>query len=110
MAKHERLNTSPDIERIKQQHRALAVLRFLEREPGSRSNDQVITARLDSIGLVGSRAQLTGCLDRLEASGLTVQHTVESLIVVELTAKGEEVAQGRCEFEGVLRPSVNCPY
>lgn len=107
---HERSNEPSEIERIKQQHRALAVLRFLEREPGSRSNDQIITARLDSIGLVGSREQLLGCLDRLEANGLTVQHTMEKLVVVELTAKGEEVAQGRCEIEGVLRPSVDCPY
>lgn len=108
MDKHS--NNCPDFEQTKQQHRALAVLRFLHRQPGSMSNDRVISAYLDSIGLISPSEELVGCLDRLEANGLAAQRNVEKLIVVELSAKGEEVAQGRCAAEGVLRPSIDCPY
>lgn len=103
-------NEIPDIERTKQQHRALAILRFLTREQGSISNELIISARLDAIGLVSTREQLTDCLNQLEANGLTAQSAVEKLVVVTLTIKGEEVAQGRSEIEGVIKPSIDCPY
>ena len=103
-------NEISDIERTKQHHRALVILRFLAREPSVTSNDRIVSAYLDSIGLVGSREDLIGSLDQLETNGLVVQRTMEGLVVVELTAKGEEVSQGRCEVEGVLKPSVDCPY
>lgn len=105
-----RSNELPYIERIKQQHRALAILRLLGRQPGSMSNICIISAYLDRIGLVSTREGLLDCLDQLEANGLIIRRAVEKLIVVELTTKGEEVAQGRCEVEGVLRPPIECPY
>jgi len=107
---NKRSNELSNIEWIKQPHRALAVLRLMARQPGTVSNDRVISDYLDSVGLVSTREELVGCLDRLEANELITRRDVEKLIVVELTLKGEEVAQGHGEAEGVLRPSVDCPY
>lgn len=97
-------------EAIKRQHRALAILRFLERETSAQSNDHVISAILDEIGLVSSREQICTCINQLECNGLIIQREVSKLVVVELTAQGSEVAQGRIKVEGVLQPFPECGY
>ena len=98
------------LEQQKSEHRALALLRFLNREPGNISNECVINLLFEKIGLVCSRQQVLDDLERLEKLGLIRVSKTEGLVVVSLLAKGEEVAIGRVTVEGVLRPGVNCPY
>ena len=46
----------------------------------------------------------------LERGGLIEMSKVVTLVVVRLTAKGEEVGNGLVLAEGVLKPGVDCPY
>lgn len=103
-------NEIDPIEQHKSEHRALALLRFLNREPGNVSNECVINILFEKIGLVCSRQQVRDGLERLEKLGLIRTSKTEDLVVVSLLAKGEEVAIGRVTAEGVLRPGVDCPY
>lgn len=103
-------NRMNDIERLKSEHRVLALLRFLGRQPCAASNDAIIAALFDYVGLSCSRQELRACLDHAEATGLIAVRQVDSLLVVGLTARGEEVSLGKISVDGVLRPGVDCPY
>ena len=46
----------------------------------------------------------------LERGGLIEMSKVVTLVVVRLTAKGEEVGNGLVLAEGVLKPGVDCLY
>ena len=98
------------LDRHKLEHRALALLRFLDRQPGNKSNECIIVALFETIGLVCSRQQVRDDIERIEKLALVRSSNVENLLVVSLLAKGEEVANGRITIDGVLRPSVDCPY
>jgi hypothetical protein len=98
------------LERHKSEHRALALLRFLNRQPGNVSNECIINILFEKIGLVCSRQQVRDSLERYEKLGLIRTSKTEDLVVVSLVAKGEEVAKGHIPVEGVLRPGVDCPY
>lgn len=95
---------------LKSEHRALAVLRMLQREPSYMSNEEIVRSYFELVGLACSRDQTTACLAVLQRAGLIEVSTVERLTVIQLTAKGEEVAKGLVVVEGVLRPGVDCPY
>ena len=62
------------------------------------------------LGLACSRAQIRDCLGMLERGGLIEMSKVVTLVVVRLTAKGEEVGNGLVLAEGVLKPGVDCLY
>jgi hypothetical protein len=103
-------NEIDTLEQHKSEHRALALLRFLDRQPGNASNECIIGLLFERIGLVCSRQQVRDDLERVERLGLIRISKTEDLVVVSLLAKGEEVAKGRITAEGVLRPGVECPY
>jgi len=48
---HSGTNEIEPLEQRKSEHRALALLRFLDREPGNVSNESIITHLFDEIGL-----------------------------------------------------------
>lgn len=95
---------------LKSEHRALALLRMLQREPSYMSNESIVSAYFELVGLACSREQTTACLAALERTGLIETSTVEKLTVIRLTAKGEEVAKGLFVVEGVLKPGVDGSY
>lgn len=103
-------NRPSPLAELKSEHRALAVLRMLQREPSYMSNEEIVSAYFELVGLACSREQTTACLAVLERAGLIEASTVEKLTVIRLTAKGEEVAKGLVVVEGVLRPGVDNPY
>lgn len=103
-------NEIDTMEQHKTEHRALALLRFLDRQVGNVSNDCIINLLFEKIGLVCSRQDVRDVLERTEKLGLIRTSKVDDLVVVNLLAKGEEVAKGRTLTDGVLRPGVDCPY
>lgn len=103
-------NCPDPLAKLKSEHRALAVLRMLQREPSYMSNEEIVSSYFELVGLACSREQTTECLAVLERVGLIEASTVEKLTVIRLTAKGDEVAKGFVVVEGVLRPGVDRPY
>lgn len=92
------------------EHRALAILRILNRMPGYGANDRLLGDILRLMGLSGSQAEIASQLDELQVKGLVRLARFEKLITVDLTAKGAEAAEGLVAVEGVLRPLLECPY
>lgn len=103
-------NRPDSLEQHKSEHRALAVLRMLGREPSYASNEEIVGCYFANLGLAGPRVQVRDCLAALERAGLIEASMVEKLTVIRLTVKGDEVGKGLIVVEGVLRPSVDCPY
>lgn len=103
-------NTRPAIEQIKGEHRALAILRFLHREPSYGSNERIIAAYLDLLAIGGTGAEIRSALDALERLALIRAESRDGLTVVWLTQAGEDAALGRTAVEGVLRPAPEEPY
>ena len=102
-------NVAP-IEVIKEAHRALAVLRALERAPCYRMHELVLLDWLRVIALAATCDELTSTACLLEASGLVRLEQHDENRVLELTERGQDVALGRATAEGVLRPGPDCPY
>jgi len=98
------------LETVKNEHRALALLKLLQREPGYRLNDQIILGWFQRLALASIVADIRQCTEMLEAKGLIKIDLVDSLQVFELTNDGEDVALGRSVVEGVLRPRPESPY
>lgn len=110
MPMSEHANTVDELDRIKAEHRALAILRALDRSPGYTLNNEVLLNWLRAIALVSTRAELSETINSLERLGLVKTETVEDLIVLELCELGQDVALGRTSVEGVLRPGPECSY
>ncbi|MEC7795262.1 MAG: ArsR family transcriptional regulator [Pseudomonadota bacterium] len=102
-------NVAP-IEAIKETHRALAVLRALERAPCYRLNELVLLDLLRVIALAATRDELNSTARSLETFGLVRLGQYDDNRVFELTEHGQDVALGRATAEGVLRPGPDCPY
>lgn len=98
------------MEQRKSEHRALALLRFLDRQPGNVSNELIVTDLFEKIGLACPQQQVRDALEQIEKLGLIQTSRVGDLIVMILLAKGEEVANGLVIVDGILRPGVQCPY
>lgn len=103
-------NRPDPLAELKSEHRALALVRMLQREPSYMSNEEIVSSYFELVGLACSHEQTTACLAVLERGGLIEASTVEKLTVIRLTAKGVEVAKGLVVVEGVLRPGVDGPY
>jgi hypothetical protein len=103
-------NEPADMQRIRDEHQALEILRLLL-DPvfNGMSNDHIIGPCLDRFALGGSREQIRQALSRLDALGLMQTNTFESFgetyVTVRLTDAGERVALGEDVAEGVARPS-----
>jgi hypothetical protein len=106
----EHANTVDELDRIKAEHRALAILRTLDRSPGYRLNSAVLLNWMRAIALVSTRAELGETINNLERLGLVKTMTVDDLIVLELCELGQDVALGRTIVEEVLRPGPECSY
>lgn len=103
-------NHDESMRTIRREHRALAILRALQRESGYQSNDRILLDYLNGLAVGGTAIDIRVSLDDLERIGLLKIKEVESVRVVELTQRGEEVALGQVIMEGVLRPGPECPY
>jgi DNA-binding HxlR family transcriptional regulator len=103
-------NAPNQLESLSSEHRALALLRLLFRVPTYRSNELFLSDWLSAIGLACSSSQLKRQLCELEESGLLETTDVEGNLIVKLSDKGADVAEGKQVVLGVLRPTPDCPY
>jgi DNA-binding IclR family transcriptional regulator len=103
-------NALPFILGIKGEHRALAILRLLDREPSYRSNERIIGAWLEHLALGGPADEIRRQLEMLAQIGTVRLDNAEGLLVATLTELGSDAANGRQIIEGVLRPSPDERY
>lgn len=75
------------MEQHKSEHRALALLRFLDRQSGNVSNECIIILMFDKIGLTCSRQEVRDGLERIEKLGLIQISKIDGLVVVNLSPR-----------------------
>ena len=102
-------NRSP-LEAVQEEHRLLALLRALLRLPGYAANALLLRDCLDTLGLVASHDVIRADLQRLQELGLCTLVTESDVQRVALTQPGMDVAEGRSQMEGILRPGPECRY
>ncbi|MEQ8401350.1 MAG: hypothetical protein RIE06_15555 [Roseibium album] len=103
-------NSSDEFKQLKTEHRALAILRALQREPSCKSNDQIMLDWLRKLAIVSTHEELEASVGDLVRLALIKTDTISGVTVFELTEKGCDVALWRYVSEGVLLPSPECPY
>jgi DNA-binding PadR family transcriptional regulator len=103
-------NARSEMQMIREQHQALAVLRLLERETNGAANNRLLNDMLRFYAPEDLEGHLVDCLRRLESEGLVTTREVAELIVVELREMGENVALGRKKAESVMKAWPDCPY
>lgn len=84
--------------------RRLVILRFLDETPSRELNTSVLQSALDAYGHNVSRDQVHTDCAWLDEQGLVDVEAVGPVQVVNLTARGVDVAQGRAVQPGVKRP------
>lgn len=88
----------------------LALVRVLLRLPGNAANDRLLRDYLEAMGLHATSAEIREHIQQLKELGLSnVEHN-KDLVVVKLTEKGADVAEGRSQSDCVRRPGPECPY
>jgi len=92
------------------EHRALAIMKLLNRSMQYQSNSYFIKGWLSEIGLAVERDELDNQLNQLEITGAIKQVSVDGVNVVELQEKGQEIALGLITIDGVAKPTPECPY
>lgn len=92
------------LDKVRREHWRLAILRLLK-DGGRRANDSVIYDTLPHLGLHPSRDQVRGELHWLAEQGLVECREAGSLLVVDLSQRGLDVALGRVVVSGVRPPS-----
>lgn len=70
-------NGPDELSRLRSEHRALAILRLLDRQPGYRSNELLIADWLAMIGVAGSRAETRDLLGMLKWKSAVRIETVQ---------------------------------
>jgi hypothetical protein len=103
-------NELDPIKQIVREHRALAILRIVNRQPGRAANELVLAECLRAFALTCGHEELRAEIDGLERTGLLQVEQVTGPWVVELTRRGAEVADGIVAVEGVARVEPNCCY
>jgi len=88
------------------EHMRLAILRLLAKSGGNYSaNDSILTDALPLLGFTAGRDAVRAQIDWLADTGLVSSEDLEGLLVVTLTTRGLDVAEGRAAVSGVKRPS-----
>lgn len=103
-------NSLPVLDGIISEHRALATLRMLERAARYCSNEGIVAAWLEQLGMPSSREQIRHMFDDFESRGFVRCERPAAVLVVTLTQLGHEVALGLQDATGVLRPRPEEPY
>ncbi|MGE4191803.1 MAG: ArsR family transcriptional regulator [Pseudodesulfovibrio sp.] len=84
--------------------RRLVLLRLLDQAPAAQANTYVLATGLRSMGHDCSQDQVETDAAWLAEQGLVAVKELESVRVVQLTARGADVAAGRARVPGVKRP------
>jgi hypothetical protein len=86
------------------QDRRLSILLLLSCSPGGACNAALLHAALPDYGHNPSGDQIAGDLAWLAEQGLLTTRDTHGLTVATLTARGQDVAEGRATVPGVKRP------
>lgn len=85
--------------------RRLTVLRALAGAPDGRMNERDILDNLDLFGHRVAREEVRALLDWLEDAGaVRLSRPVETLVVAQITARGQDHVDSRLRIEGVAVP------
>jgi len=84
--------------------RRLVILRFLAEDQDHKLNTSILQEALDQVGHGVSRDCVETDCAWLAEQGLARTEPVGPVTVVELTGRGEDVAEGRATVPGVKRP------
>ena len=95
-----------DFETLRTEDMRLVILRLLCMDPGRDLNEHLLRAAMATYGHEPSRDRLRSEVAWLEEQGLVTTRRVESLLIVKLTVRGEDVAHGRSTVPGVKRPCL----
>jgi len=86
--------------------RRLCILRLLT-ETGGTANDSVLHTALESLGhRKQPRSVIHEDIRFLQGVGLVVDEWLSRVLIVTLTQRGVNVAEGREEVEGVKKPAI----
>lgn len=88
------------------EHLRIALLRTLAISPANQLNESILVDVVRNAGINASRVQVGIELAWLEEAGLAKLHFFDDLPVATLTARGEDVANGRAVVPGVKKPSA----
>jgi hypothetical protein len=89
---------------FEQQDRRLVILRLLAEDADYRVNSSILQQALDQFGHSVSRDRLHTDLNWLAEQDLIKCEPVAYVLVVTLSQRGLDVAQGRAQVPGVKRP------
>jgi len=93
------------VSEILAQHLRLTMLRMLAGAPGYRANSSILHSAAHEFGITASRDRIRTELAWLAEQGLTTNDDVGAIVVVTLTDRGLDVAEGRAVQPGVQRPA-----
>lgn len=99
-----------DLEILRREEQRLALLRWLHAMPTYTANEELAGLYLKAVGLVAARADLRARLKDLEDADLLTVRMEGALMVLTLTRRGGEAAEGVTAVAGVRRPGPDCPY
>jgi hypothetical protein len=86
-------------------HRRLVILRILSELPTNRANASLLRAGVESVGVPSTRDDMTTDIQWLVDQSLVTSEQHVSVQLVTITARGDDVANGRAIVPGVARPS-----
>jgi len=103
-------NRPSDLEMMRREEQRLALLRWLHAMPTYTGNEELAERYLAAVGLVTAHADLRERLRELEREELVTLRMRCALMVITLTRRGSDAAQGLVVVEGVRKPGPDCPY
>lgn len=83
----------------------LVMLRVLLEAGGYQANSSILQSSLGAFGIQQSRDWVHTELAWLHEQGLVFTETIATVVIVTLTARGMDAAQGKATVPGVKRPS-----
>ena len=93
-----------NVQQAFRENRRLAMLRFLSEEPDYTLNLSLLQSALDAIGMKESRDVIRADAAWFGEVGLANLEEVGPVLVLALTERGLDVAEGRVVVPGVKRP------
>ena len=88
-------------------HRRLTILKFLADSPEYTSNGSILYQVCNRFGVTSTADQIAGELAWLREQGMVDLEEHGSVVVVEATQRGVDIAAGRARHDGVQRPRAD---
>lgn len=96
-----------DLERLIREEARLIMLKSLQGESDARLNSSLLQSHLETFGISKARAWVHAEIRELESRGAVKVVEVGSVLVAELTARGEDHLKRRSFLDGIKRPSLS---